>query len=71
MGDDAWAWTSNTTAMCYEDKILGKTWCGQKSECVGMVLPLFFEEHWDPGFRAFLYVFGLLYRCVLVAMFFI
>jgi hypothetical protein len=56
----AYSWTANQTNLCYESE--GKEWCGTRSECVGLVLPLFFEDHWDPGFRAFLYVFGLLYR---------
>lgn len=52
-------WTSNQTNLCYKNQDV--SWCGKKSECIGMVLPLFFEDAWDPNFRAFLYVFGLLY----------
>jgi solute carrier family 8 (sodium/calcium exchanger) len=53
------AWTSNSTNLCY--KRGDESWCGDKSDCTGLVLPLFFEDHWNQNFRAFLYLFGLLY----------
>lgn len=54
-----YSWESNSSHMCYESE--GSAWCGQKGDCVGMLLPLVFEEAWSKEFRTFLYLFGLLY----------
>ena len=60
-----YSWHSNGSNLCYKDEDNKLEFCGrmgEESACIGMVLPIFFEEHWNPNFRAFLYVFGLLYR---------
>lgn len=58
MGD--FTWTSNETNLCYEGPE-GESFCGKRDNCTGMVLPLVFEGDWNPGFRIFIYLFGLLY----------
>ena len=58
---DDYTWTSNATSLCYETS-KGESFCGKQGECIGMVLPLVFEEDWNYGFRIFIYLFGLLYR---------
>jgi len=57
---DDYTWTSNATSLCYETS-KGESFCGKQGECIGMVLPLVFEEDWNYGFRIFIYLFGLLY----------
>jgi len=59
-----YSWHTNGSNLCYKDEDTNSQFCGrmgEESACIGMVLPIFFEEHWNPNFRAFLYVFGLLY----------
>ncbi len=40
------AWTGNSTDMCYEDFTSGDKWCGERSNCTGILLPFVFEETW-------------------------
>ena len=59
-----YSWSSEEGKLCYkednQEKFCGRM--GEESACIGMVLPIFFEEHWNVYWRAFLYLFGLLYR---------
>ena len=56
---DGFTWTSNKTHLCYEHE--NEQHCGERDGCNGLLLPLVFEESWNPAFRAIVYLIGLLY----------
>jgi len=56
---DGFTWTSNKTHLCYEHE--NEVHCGERDGCNGLLLPLVFEESWNPAFRAIVYLVGLLY----------
>ena len=62
------SWTENLTHLCYEEGDISPAFCGLKDGCSqkGMFLPLVFEQAWPNWFRIFVYLFGLLYRYLLL-----
>jgi len=59
-----YTWVENFTHVCYEEESFGSVttqFCGLRDNCQGMVLPLVLEITWSKGFRATLYLIGLLY----------
>ena len=56
-----YSWVATGSSLCYKSDN-GSQFCGRKGDCTGLVLPLVFEEAWSTELRAFLYLFGLLYR---------
>ena len=54
-----YSWSENSTHVCYEQS--QTTFCGERDNCQGMVLPLVLEITWSREVRAALYLLGLLY----------